>query len=120
MFALRATYHTTTQATPMQLVFGRDAILNTTFQANQQYIKDRKQKLIQLNNQKENAKRIPHDYKVNDKVLLHLGDIKGKFKPKYDGPYVMVQVNNNGTVCIRKGAVTEMVNIQIIHPYHQR
>lgn len=34
MFALRATYHTTTQATPMQLVFGRDAILNTTFQAN--------------------------------------------------------------------------------------
>ena len=28
MFALRATYHTTLQATPMQLVFGRDAILN--------------------------------------------------------------------------------------------
>ena len=27
-FAVRATYHTTTQATPMQLVFGRDAILN--------------------------------------------------------------------------------------------
>ena len=29
MFALRATYHTTLQATPMQLVFGRDVILNT-------------------------------------------------------------------------------------------
>ena len=26
MFAMRATYHTTTQATPTQLVFGRDAI----------------------------------------------------------------------------------------------
>ena len=34
MFALRATYHTTLQATPMQLVFGRDAILNTQFKAN--------------------------------------------------------------------------------------
>ena len=31
MFALRATYHTTLQATPMQLVFGRDAILNIQF-----------------------------------------------------------------------------------------
>jgi hypothetical protein len=28
MFAIRATYHTTLQATPMQLVFGRDSILN--------------------------------------------------------------------------------------------
>ena len=28
MFAIRATYHTTLQASPMKLVFGRDAILN--------------------------------------------------------------------------------------------
>ena len=28
MFAVRATYHKTVQASPMQLVFGRDAILN--------------------------------------------------------------------------------------------
>ena len=28
MFAVRATYHTPLQASPMQLVFGRDAILN--------------------------------------------------------------------------------------------
>ena len=28
MFAVRATYHTTLQAYPMQLIFGRDAILN--------------------------------------------------------------------------------------------
>ena len=27
-FAIRATYHTTLRATPTQLVFGRDAILN--------------------------------------------------------------------------------------------
>jgi hypothetical protein len=29
MVAVRSTYSTTTQATPMQLVFGRDAIINT-------------------------------------------------------------------------------------------
>jgi transposase InsO family protein len=34
MFAIRATYHTTLQATLSQLVFGRDAILNVQFEAN--------------------------------------------------------------------------------------
>jgi len=34
MFALRATYQTTLQATSTQLVFGRDAMLNVKFQAN--------------------------------------------------------------------------------------
>ena len=119
MFALRATYHTTTQATPAQLVFGRDAILNTVFQANWKYIKDREQKLIHKNNIQENSKRIPHTYQVEDKVLIDLGDVKTKFDPKYEGPYSVVQVNNNGTVRIRKGAVTETVSIRIIHPYNE-
>ena len=34
------------QATPIQLVFGRDAILNLTFDANWQLIKQQKQNLI--------------------------------------------------------------------------
>ncbi len=45
-FAVRATVHTTTNATAMQLAFGRDAILNIQFKANWKLIKDRKQKLI--------------------------------------------------------------------------
>jgi hypothetical protein len=86
MFALRATYHTTLDATPMQLVFGRDAILNIKFEADWQYIKRRKQKLIHENNKRENAKRIPHVYKTRDKVMY---DITGKTLSKYDGnPFV--------------------------------
>ena len=45
MFATRATYHTTLKATPMQLVFGRDTVLNTKFEADWQLIKQNKQKL---------------------------------------------------------------------------
>jgi hypothetical protein len=60
MFAMRATYHTTMQATPTQLVFGRDHMLNTKFEANWTYICERKQQIIRQNNIKENAKRIPH------------------------------------------------------------
>ena len=49
-FAMRATVHTTTRATPSQLVFSRDAMHNVGFKADWQYIKDRKQKLILQNN----------------------------------------------------------------------
>jgi len=38
MFAIIATYYITTQAIPAQLVFGRDAVLNTVFQANWKYV----------------------------------------------------------------------------------
>ena len=56
IFAMRSTVHTTTQVTPMQLVFGRDAIMNLTFDANWQLIKQRKQAAIQKNNASENKK----------------------------------------------------------------
>ena len=46
MFALRATYHTTLQASPTQLVFGRDAILNTKFVADWHLIRKHKQRII--------------------------------------------------------------------------
>lgn len=39
MAGVRSTYSTTTQATPMQLVFGRDAILNTKFAADWNFIR---------------------------------------------------------------------------------
>ena len=60
MAAVRSTYLTITQATPMQLVFGRDAIINTKFIADWDYIRQRKQNIIHNNNERENAKRIPH------------------------------------------------------------
>ena len=38
MFSVRTTYHTTLQASPMQLVFGRDIILNIKHVANWEHI----------------------------------------------------------------------------------
>jgi hypothetical protein len=34
---------------------------------------DHKQKLIQKNNKKGNAKHIPHKYSAGEKVMLHIG-----------------------------------------------
>ena len=49
-FACHATVHTTTNASPTQLVFGRDAILNTKFETNWEVIRERKQRRIDYNN----------------------------------------------------------------------
>ena len=54
-FAIRATVHTTLQATPSQLVFGRDHILNIKYEANWKQICKQKQKLINKNNKIENS-----------------------------------------------------------------
>jgi hypothetical protein len=43
MFAVRAAYHTALQASPMQLAFGRDAILNIKHISNWEHIRQRKQ-----------------------------------------------------------------------------
>ena len=59
MFAVRSTYNTTTQATAMQLVFGRDGVFNIPFKANWDIIQQRKQQIINKNNEKENKNKDP-------------------------------------------------------------
>ena len=68
--AVTGTVHTTNQATPTQLVFRRDAILNIGFQADWEYLRLQKLKQIKHNNLRENAKRIPHQYAVGDEVMI--------------------------------------------------
>ena len=53
-WAIRSTYHTTLQATPCQLVFGRDMIHNIAFKSNWNQIQKRKQDIINKSNKKEN------------------------------------------------------------------
>ena len=42
IFAVRATYHTTLQASPMQILFGQDSILNIKHVADCEHIRQRK------------------------------------------------------------------------------
>jgi hypothetical protein len=119
MFALRATYHTTLQATPTQLVFGRDAIMNVQYKADWAAIKERKQKLINKNNAAENKKRKAHTYHVGDKILIRK-ECKSKYgDDPYSGPYVIEVVNSNGTLRYRDGAITDVINIRNCTPYYE-
>ena len=121
-FAMRATVHTTMRATPAQLVFGRDAILNVRFEADWQFIKERRQHTIRQNNKKENAKRTPHTYAVGDKVKILHNKQRKHGEPRYKGPYDVTTVYDNGTVKLRMnrnrdGSVFQTWNIRNLLPY---
>ena len=120
-FAMRSTVHTTTQATPTQLVFGRDAILNIGFEANWQYIKSRKQHVILKNNARENKTRRHHEYKVGDQVMLLASKTRKHGSDQYLGPYTVDAVYDNGTVKLKRdtlhgGVVYQTWNIRNITP----
>ena len=119
MFALRATVHTTSQYTPAQLVFGRDSILNVRHEANWKIIKERKQKLINKGNERENKNRIDYKYKEGDKVLLK-NAWKTKFnQDAYIGPYTITTVQDNRTIRAKKRRVTDTYNLRNINPFRE-
>ena len=92
IFAMRSTVHTTTQATPMQLVFRRDTIMNLRFDANWHLIKQHKQNLINQSNAKENSQRINHTYKEGDLVLVKNKQSTKYGKDAYNGPWTIQEV----------------------------
>jgi hypothetical protein len=118
--AVRSIVHTTTRATPTQLVFGRDALLNVSFEADWQYIKERKQHRILQNNKRENATRLPHNYSPGDRVMIKRNPNRKFGSPAYLGPHTVTQVFDNGTVKLSKatngGAVIETWNIRNLVP----
>jgi hypothetical protein len=82
-------------------------IFNIQHIANWEFIKQRKQKITNLNNNKENSKHVQHVYQVGDKELLHRGT-ENKNESPYQGVFVTIQVNDNGIVCLKVNAVEDI------------
>ena len=116
-FAIRSTYHTTLEASPAQLVFGRDMLLPIKFTVDWAMIKQKRQNEMNKNNQRENKARIPHNYNVGDKILLQKPGILPKMETRRQGPYKVDRVFSNGTLRIRRGAIREVVNIRRVTPF---
>ena len=116
-WAIRSTVHTVLNASPAQIVFGRDMLFDLSFTTEYKEIKKRKQEASDANTHKENSKRIKHEYKVNDQVLLDRGILQRKLIPKREGPYQVVRVYSNGTLKIRKGIYVQRVSIRRCVPY---
>src|SRR5688500_11438000 len=91
-------------------------IFNITHVANWELIGQNKQRLIYKNSKLEIAKQIEHAYRKGDLVLLQQG-AENKYKTPYKGPFSILQVNDNGTVCMKVGAVDDTYNIRRSTPY---
>jgi hypothetical protein len=102
----------------MELVFGRDAILNVKHITDWEHIRQRKQTRFNENNRRENKSRCVHQYSLRDKILIKAKK-QSKHELKYEGPYTIIQVNDNGTVRFQKGIVNDVTNIRRIKPFHE-
>ena len=119
-YGLRATYHSSIAASPGQLVFGRDMVINSIYLANWKNLATRRQTQIHHNNVSENKSRISHDYNINDLVYIRKSAVEQKLSP-LQGPFPIVKVHTNGTVTIRRStAVCERINIRRLHPASPR
>ena len=85
-------------------------IFNISHITNWELIHQNKQKKIDKNSKLEKAKIIAHVYKKDDLVLLKKGT-ENKYKSPYKGPYNILQVNDNGAVHLKVGAVEDTYNI---------
>ncbi len=74
------------------------------------------------NNSKENKKRLEHEYKVGDKVLIlfKLYEQRNKISPwtHLRGPFEIIEILANGNAKIQCGAYVDIISICRITPYH--
>src|SRR5688500_12206929 len=91
-------------------------IFNITHVANWELIGQNKQRLIYKNSKLEIAKQIEHAYRKGDLVLLQQGT-ENKYKTPYKGPFSILQVNDDGTVCLKVGAFEGTYKIRRLTPY---
>ena len=116
-YAIRCSHHSTLNATPGQLVFGRDMLLDLKFEPNYEKMWAQKQKRIQYDNIRENSKRAAHDYKVDEYVYILKDGQYCKLEGDKQGPFQITEVFSNGTVRLQKGVVSERLNIRRLTPH---
>ena len=118
-WSLRTTHHTQLQASPGQMAFGRDMIINATYLANWRTVNQNKIKRALYDNVRENKKRLDHDFQPGQNVFIINRDIKRKLSPDKEGPFEIISVHTNGTITIRRShTVTERINIRRAHPVY--
>jgi hypothetical protein len=119
-WAVCSTYHTVLKASPGAEIFGGDMLFDIPFIADWQKIGERRQKLTDLKNTRENKGRIEHDYKVGQKVLLRKeGILRNAESIWHKRPRLITTVHTNGTITVQCGNKLERMNIQRVKPFEE-
>ena len=61
-------------------------------------------------------RRNNHQYKVCDKIIVKRKE-NSKHELEFMGPFPIIEINNNGTVCSPKGIINDATNIRRIKPF---
>jgi len=119
-WAVCSTYRTVLKLSPGAVVFGRDMLFDIPYLADWTAIGQRRQKLVDQNNVRENKNRVDFDYRTGQKVLLRKEGILRKAETRYEGPYVIIEVHTNRTIRIQRGSWSERLNIRRVTPYYEK
>ena len=85
-------------ATPGQTVFGRYMLFNLTSVVYWRVVTAAKQRQVDIDNVRENARRVTHDHAVGNRVYVEMTGIYRKIDCKKQGPYRITEVFTHGTV----------------------
>ena len=119
-WAICSTYHTVLKASPGAAIFGRDMMIDIPFLADWKKIGDYRQRQTDLNNMRENEKRLDYDYKVGDKILVRKDGILRKAESRWHNePWTIVSVHTNGTIRVQRGNKSERLNIRQVKPFFE-
>ena len=104
-WSIRFIINSTTIHTPGQLAYGRDIIMQAKVLVDWEKVTRNKKVVANRGLVSENKKRINHDYRVGDYVMIKLDrtEQKRKLNAPYTGPYRLLKKYNNGTVKIKRG-----------------
>ena len=103
--------------TPGQAVFGRDMLSNLAPVVYCWVVTAANQRQVDIDNVRENAKRVMHDYTVGYQVYVQMNGIYRKLDYKKQWPYRIIEVFKNGTVQVQRGKVNELINIRRLKPH---
>ena len=82
-----------------------------------EFIRQRRQVAIEHNNERENKRRVAHDYKPGDKILILADRLDPKLRLN-QGPFKVVSFNKtNGTLLIKRNNYIEPINMRLVRPY---
>ncbi len=88
-------------------------LFDIPFIADWQKIGEYKQRLMDLNNARENEGRIDYDYKVGQKVLLQkVGILCNAESRWHKKPWLITTVHTNRTIMVQRGNKEERMNIR--------
>jgi hypothetical protein len=108
-YGSRATNHSSISASPSQLAFGIDMILNAVYLANWNDLKTRRLAQVHRNNTHESKSRIPHDNNIGDSVYIRKSNVEQKLNP-LQGPFTIDKVHTK-MVPLRFDALRQFVSV---------